>query len=95
MTAEEARTFAEHLLRGHAEVGAVRRLPGDKVIQVMVDYERVTSWTQRRVDLLAQILQRRGFNVVMTPSGESQVLGLPDKKPGVRRRPQVHLLTAR
>lgn len=96
MSPASARRFVELVLKTHREVGAVTIQPGtsNRVIQVLVDYERMTSWTERRLVTLNELLRERGgYAVRAEPSGLSMVPGLPDLLPGVQRKGPSFILS--
>jgi hypothetical protein len=78
MTISQARTMVEKTLTVNKEVSAVTII-GETVVQVHVNFEKMTSFTNRRLEIAQQMLGRYGFGLALCPTGISIVIGLPDK----------------
>lgn len=77
--ADDARNYTEKALLGRPEITSVT-LRGNGV-EVRADFAKITSYTRAQIERTQRFVQNKwkGTGFALIPSGDSTVIGLPDK----------------
>jgi hypothetical protein len=69
--------MVEKMFLANSEVEAVTLL-NDRVVQVELDFALMTSFTRRKLETTTLMVNRRGYGLAVTPTGDSVIVGLPN-----------------